>query len=707
MTTLLLLAALGLQSSNVTFTSRAESVDQLLKDLGKAAGVQLEASRSVAGDIMLVSVTDKPLQEVMARIARADGAEWRQTETGWRLDPSVRARRDELRDETDRRVRAFEAVIDKRLGEIQKSLATSTDGKSDHTIAVGIGTDGGKFDMTNNSPEAAAVLKILKGIAPSDLGVKSGQRVVYSTNPNSMQVPLGSGVGVQIQQLIDAHNKTANKNNDPSKNSEIDQMPDFIKKMVEKMSKPIDGYAKADLVLSRMPYVSMLEATLVLYDNQGNVVLTAPQVIDAGAIAGLITPAPAQTTGSPVELSDATKAFNTMFAGMRGGNLSKGVVLNDLTRPYVMDPEHHDPLALLPSDELLAVAKKLDEPIVAVIPDESVSILGAMLGAAPSEESVEADLKAEKQMRQLNDPGWLTIQPTYPDDARENRTDRAALAKLMRAVRDKRIPTLDDMAEFSLHAPSPSSPGVSQLYASSFSAGALGQGMDGLANWELFRIYATLPIGVRSSMNAGNDQSLPINTLTQGQIAELKQMVYGPLPQLQVDRGDGKSTDMITQMITSATGGQDYTDEPTEVLPNGLPLSGTLKISVSSEPLLSPSTNASGPDDVPQVMGVDEVAMLKYFSTNPAFAQMAGQMPKISNYKLGSRKVYSFKFEFAPKISSNGHLKDCSLPSDAEVVSADNLPSDVQAAIQKKMEEFKSSPLGAIGALMGSQKSHP
>jgi hypothetical protein len=249
--------------------------------------------------------------------------------------------------------------------------------------------------------------------------------------------------------------------------------------------------------------------------------------------------------------------------------------------------------------------------------------------------------------------------------------------------------------------------GVCQLYLSMFVPGSLSAGLDGLTSWEMYRIFGQLNSVQRQTLISGG--KIPLVGLGAPARENLTRMVYGPSPQLRVGSADQK-TDIMTQMLTMATGGADYKDEPTEVLPNGIPGGGYMEMTAKSEQFVSPYSAGSGDGyAVPQIMGADEMAMLRYVSTAPMFKDFTSQMPKYDQFKVGDRTIYKLTFHLTNAAYVSGSLKDSKLKDDAPIVAAGSLPSDMESSIQKKMEELKKSPLGALAAMgaAAGPKIHP
>jgi hypothetical protein len=702
----LLLPALAMslaraQSASISFSCRAEPMSRLIVDLSKATGMHLTVSQTCANDVLLVSAQGVKTRDLLAEIAKVDAGKWKSTADGMIFSADLVARRTESRQEVGKQAALVETIIDQRLASASKKADPAKPGAEVDLSTVS--------DTLGQLPEMAAILKLLKGIDPSRLVIDNDQRVVFSSHPNEMQVPFGPGADQILEDLIKSHNERIEASKPKAAvgaEEAPSTLPASVQGLVERMTQKIVGYAKADLTLGTLPYVGGLMANLSLYDQNGKVILFEPYPLDFSGLQNLMAAAKPMKdpNKTPVELSPETKSLTKMLttaaAAMGAGHFSVPPLLS----PYVIDPEHHDPLALLPSDKLIALALAEKKPLVAVVPDDAMSLVGSMTTNNLTVESFEKELAEGKSMVMSEQNGWIEIKPVAPDKARSNRTDRSALGKLLRATKASGIPALDDIAEFAQDAPPPLNGGVCQLYLSLFVPGGSGQGMDGFTNWNMYRIYGQIAQDRRLALLSGS--TVPINNLTLTQQNYLVQMVFGSLGQLQVGNEQG-DTGIISQMMSLSMGGNDYKNEPTELLPSGIPGGGYFEMKADHEQFVSPVSATPDDSAIPQIMGADELAALKYFSQQPAFAKFAGMMPKYDKMKLGDRTVYHLTFHLTDNIKLTGTLKDSHMGSDAQIVSADNLPSDLQAQIAKKMEALKTSALAALTNLAAAPKKPP
>lgn len=700
--------------AKVTFTTRAARLEQILPGLAKAANVPLEATAVMQGEVLVISVKDVPLKDLLDKIAAVTSAEWKPIEGGgFRLVQSNSLRGTEERQALAARVAALQKSVKDHLKKPEAPAPAGKDGKN--TVSVSVST--GSATASSMGPDNDAIYRIisrtdLAGIA----ALGSGERIVYSTQPTRMQRAFTGNVTDEINALVKQHNSEMAKNGGDV-DAQLAQMPDFVKKMAERMTKPIGVVSKALLVVSRMSFASfgMVSTELRLYGPDGKVAYSMPGMLDLpgeglgslmenmdGLIPGAkTTPQPATTT--PVETSPDTDAMLKAFQGV-SVQPNKGLPLSPDLRAKIFHPDKFDPLSFLVTDQVLSMAKKLNKPVVAELPDDAVSMLTMVMpGKKPTVEDFEKNVERKASLQLVPDSQWLIIKPAKPAEARANRLDRDALAALMKVTEEKGLPSLDDIAAYSLKAPSPMEGGLGQMYALLFVPGIMSNGMMGITNWETMRFYGSLDPSARNTLFSGGQ--IPFAGFTSYQQQQVSKMIYGAMPALEVDDPNKKDDGMGAMgniMKAFMGGGGDYQEEPTELLPNGLPGNGFVKVAVSKEPFASPVVpDGSTLPGTMAVMDAEMLATFKMLKENQEYAAFSAMIPSPDKVRVGEKTSLAFTFQVAPKVAAHQTLNDNRLPSNAAVISMSELPDSFQKLIAFKMEAVKKSPLGALGSIMG------
>jgi hypothetical protein len=152
----------------------------------------------------------------------------------------------------------------------------------------------------------------------------------------------------------------------------------------------------------------------------------------------------------------------------------------------------------------------------------------------------------------------------------------------------------------------------------------------------------------------------------------------------------------------------DWRQEPTELLPNGIPGDAYLTMPTRSEPFAS----TVGPGESSMlngylgVVGPDELAMFKVFKEDTNMSQISGFMPTFDKLRVGQRTIYQMRLHLPQEAMVAQSLNDNRLPKDAPTVSMSNLPADFQKLLAERVELFKKSPLGSLGAMMGAARGN-
>lgn len=701
----------------ISFEHRAAPVGRVLANLSEKTKLKLEALPTVAGDVVLVSVKDVPLTELLQKIATVTACEWRQDGETYRLVPSAGIRNREAQDEFSARVTALRASIAQRLkpptppAPERKSGADTEPTEPDYEGMAAEAIQGGMFGD-------APLLKLVQNVDLRAIAsLRPNDRVVFSTQPTRMQRPLPANAGTLINTMVAQHNASLKKLGTPDIDDEMPQgveIPQFVKDMMSQRTKPVGEVSKGLIVASRMGMGGFggVNLELLLYDRDGKIAYKTntmlsetSRAVERAVEAVQGKKKPVTTKQTPIELSPETKLVRESLGKSMGMGGMSGIKLSPAVKALVYHPDIYDPLSFLPSDSLLAVAKKQGRPIVANLPDEMdmVDLLDMPGGNSLTVEQVEEDLRAAEQVRTIEDTKFLLIKPAKPAAAREDRLDRVALTALMQVVDTKGIPTLDDVAAYAAKAPNPMEGGIGQSYVMMLAPGAFSASMSGFTNWNAIRFYGLLSPEARRGLAGGG--RLAFSALSPAQSAHLQKMAYGTQANLQVEDPNQKpETETMSSMMRMMGMGvdRDFRTEPTEVMPNGLPSDGFVSADVLADFFVSPVLEGDEPTMGPlAVLGADELAMFKMFREDKNYSMMMGMMPSIDRVKLGERSVWTMMFHVAPKTAMKAVLNDNRMAKGGKTVALNDLPAAHQKRIALKLEEIKKSPLGSIGGMLG------
>lgn len=678
------LAQAQFPTGTISFERRASSVKSVLGELSVQTHIQIEAVPEINNEIVLVSVTNAPIDTVLRGLAKTVEGEWKLQGSVLRLVVDKETRRKNERKELQKKALAIAEAIKERAK------------KSDST--PGLTADG-------------LITRLLQGIDPTvlaDLGPNG--RLVFSTDPNRLQLSFGAGATEQIDAFIKNHNAnlpSAAEGIDKALSNLDQKQADAIKALTQNETKVIGQVRKGLLVVTKMSLgiMDMTQIQLKLYDSSGKTAFTGQSILSlkgdemSQLISAATTKKKPETNAksTPIEYSDDSKELDNSTKGMIMGNY--GLHFSPELQVKLMNPTKSDPLSFSASDELLSYARSRGKSIIACVPDSAGGMSYASLtGGNMTVETVDRDLHAGKKMQILDESSIILIEPAHPALERSLRVDRVALETLLKRSQGKMIPSLDDMADYAKSSPDPSLGGVGQTYITLFVPGGSQQGLGGPTNWNMLRFYADLSPDSRNSLRQG--AKLSLGSLSSIQRNCLESIVYSSNSGLSVARETKQEPQPFYMQIMGASTNIDYRDEPTEALPNGIPNDGFLDLAVSQEPFGFPvASNGNHNIGAMAVLDADELAIFKMLKEDKNFSQFASFMPKFGQMKVGSRELLNFTFHFSQDISSKQVLKDHHLPDNAQIYSENDLPADFQKLIGVKLDEFKKSPLGALSSL--------
>ena len=706
-------------SPKVTYSTVAIPVSRALDEISKQAGYRLSASPQVAGEVVILSLRDVPLDDVKTQIAKACSARWEAVQGGEMLVADVVLRRQE---EQKERAEYAEALA--------KSLKQLTDALNPPKAQPGAKPDPAanrQFPMFGGmGASGKAVIQLAQTIGANTLAtIEPKSRVVFSTTPTRMQRPFPRQIGGILSVLVTEYNKEAavkqkvRAENPREEDPREKAMRQFFG--MDEEDKVIEGVpTKAILICTREQMMGGLSLNLKVYNDQGKVVISGNQMLMAGESLfggamdfefgpdGLPKPKPAATAPAgekAIEFSANVKELMSMsnIATMSSSPAKMGEEL----KMKLLQPDQYDPLSFMHSEALLATAKQRGKNLVAVLPDKMDSFMGMMMpksdGLTPT-----AYLDSIKSVVTVSaDSPVILVRPLKPAKSRRERIDRLALGKFLRAVDAKGSVTLDDLAEYAQHSNSPMEDTSAMMYFMIFAPNAVQSGMGGMVNWEMLRFYGASPMAQRQ--NLANGGRVPFGQLNPAQSAAVRQMLFGPDTGLTSENPNREKPvfelpSFVRNAIMRELGG-DFRSEPTEIMPNGLPPQGFVQLNLVQDNIVKPTGN------VPAMfgnaaLGADELAMLKMFKEMPGMEQVATMMPNIEEVRIGERSVYEFRFTVAPGVYQEESLNDDRINSKSPVVKMANLPAAFAKRIDDRLAAFKKLPF-FDPAFMNPQRGTP
>ena len=634
----------------------------------------------------------------MARLALSATAVWQPLENGYRLFPDKAARSVEVASERARRLQAIQEAIDNKK-------AAPTDASGGFSGFVG-----------GASVDAFIPMLDLNAVA----SLESGDRIVFATSPTAAQRPLRGDVTGIVASWIAKHNKAAT-----GMSEGMSGMPEGFSAMMQgplgerfrRMGSPVSGKpAKVVVVASRgaIPFMGGLglgvQLQVRIYDASGAVMLEESGSLDSGfasLIMARMTPPPGLAKESTkIEYSEDVKALASLSdpGGMdfEGGNATFGITgeapkLSAALLKRLSRPDEFEPLALVPGEGLATLALTRRRPLVGCIPDASYpSVFGAR--TPQTVEELEVELKSGA-LRLVPDTRFLIVRPAEPATSRRDRVERSALATLVGAANDHESPTLEEMADFASKTPDPNLNPLSTFFLTLFAPSGLASS-SGIVSWNGLRLYAALSSAHRKSLAEGGQ--VPFSAIGSGAKSALRTMLYGAGGGIELDGQASDDNDIISMGMKMVMGGSSSSarEEPTQMVPLGLPSGGYLQASVSSEPILRPIKDGAG---TATVLGLDELALANLFKSSPVGEQMGDAMKLPTTGRLGTRTVWNIRGYVAPGTYVTTRLNDDRTPKGGERIDLSNPPSDFKAKIAQREANLRKGPMGAILSMAGGK----
>jgi len=726
--TLSLVSASFAQSldQKVTFQTKASGAGQVLQALAEKTGVQVEASPAVAREIILVSVKEMALQRLLDEVANVTVGAWQKEGDVLRLVPDVGKRRGQAVSIE----KAELETIQNGLAGLAKALEPKKPGeeKNDDTEAM----FGQMFGMGGGAG-LRVIARLALGLSPQVLAtIPSGERIVFSSNPTRMQRPLpnSGAANADVAAWIDERNKAAanagNQGLPPGlgeiSQEELELLGSFMGDMFQRPKKITSQPAKLILVASKgggfMRMFGLgggVNLKVVIYDTEGNAILQQEHSLEANMFDGMPempepegegegeAPPTEEPKETPIKFSEISTAMQKIFNISDPRRITEGSI-DPKFEDILIRPDVNEPLSFTASEAILAVAEHKKVDVVANIPDTAISFFSNFGGEPMTIEGFTAELADNESIVQDEKDGLWTLAPKNVEEAAKNRLDRKSLADLIVGARKKVVPSLDEVAAFAAANEDPMSNGLAMTYITAFAPSLMQQGFGMGVNWNMLRLYGQLGSGQRQLVRSG--QPIAFGSLSPAQSETVRKMLFGTESNLQVISGEPKKPQlrMMDMMMGFARGrgGTSYKQEPTEIMPNGLPPQGQIQVQVTETQFAIQVTKDNRPTPMIGAIGAEELALLRFFSEDARMAAMMSEAPEFNRLRVGNRVMMDFTFVVAPDVVAKHSLIDDSEPG-TQLYTMQNLPEKLNAEVEAKKQLVKDSPLVRMMAFGMSQ----
>ncbi len=487
----------------VTIEAPAQSLKHLLQSLSAQAGVKLLASSAIESEIVLVSVRDMPLRDLMTHLAAVVDAEWvRQRDGSYRLTRSTRIAQARRREDNALLTQALKRALQQELQTTlvapltEDAVRTARDQVQqllrDHDpasakVEPNVSPSPGGVSITYSASLHDSLMEALEPLRVGErllhrllqqidieplLEIPVGERYVFSNRRGRYLLPLEVNLQPLLEQYYRERQVVYRILNHP--NEGIDRS--LLRQVYESL-KTEDG--------TRTRFDSYFLTKPSQHPPQGIYLQVRRDGIDSFSFELLVVAESAP--GQPVEVeqawlylagwSDSSEQDNRLQHAL---NLTSEQLIQLLQTsvewsqrieqfleahrvmrrarestplPEVLDPARTEPLSLIPTDVLLAYARFRNRSLVALLPDSLCSWLtlaieeetstGSTQKRPPGRLSVYLE-SATYGLRFDEEARVLRVRPRYSSYAWGRRVPRETLSSWLHQLLKRQYPRLQD-----------------------------------------------------------------------------------------------------------------------------------------------------------------------------------------------------------------------------------------------------------------------
>lgn len=604
--------AVSLASAQVTYRTTGATVAKVVAEVAKSTDQKLTVDKDLAKEIVVVSVKDVPLEEFKKRLADCVSGKWVEKEGGeleLKVDATVC---------TARRKAAQEIYAKSIPGQIRSSLEMYSQ--------EGIGAIRQDTPSTNE-----LALEIGKRISESHYrNVTPLGRIVFSTQPNRTQLQLPD-----VSDLVASHL-------DP-------QVASRVVEIVFAIERPnFDSFTR-----------------FALYGLDGSGRPGRAMTFTFISLVSVQRATPPALTGAQIKWSPLSLELGTLFRNW-GYRTTNGLMsLSQPAREALSKPSEIDPMAYGFGEGILACAEEKGANVMACVPDDLVSQVFAMGIPGTTTGEFWRQIRARDSLVAEQAGGWISIRPTDPVSAREQRGDRVALEKLIAKAKGTVWPSLDDLSEFA--ASNLNSRSLPMAFVLPYQALVNNYGRVERAyesNLRPLQLFACLSQSEKQKLRNGD--RLNFTTLSPKAKDVLNAVVFAPF---------------------GAVFSSNITGEPTELFPLGLGNGFTISAKVTSSVVFAPLLDAGEATMAPAPMSARDHAMDRWYKKydDSPYGQ---EIPETNRVLVGSREIWEFSlFRGAEQIGKVSVAGD-TIPKAAKPTTLEALPQSIKDMLEKAYQDY-------------------
>lgn len=690
-------------SKSVGFRHAAARVPTILDAFSQQTGLPLKASAYFENEVLVISVGERSIREILTKLAETVGGEWRLEGGAYLLARNLKQTQEEERASNARRVAEIKETQAGARELLAKDYSPKTIEDAARQREEIEGKMQGRIDyevwrkyeqLANLGPFQRAAMRLLIGIDPKVLaGIGPRERIVFSTSPTSMQRPIGGHAGPAIEQMIAEQRLWADVQSQLPGDDERRMFVGSFETPRKAFKKPV---GKVLFIASRSTWSDDVDYSMLVVDVDGKPMGRVDLQDDSLRTYVPEERKPDDEARELIELSEASRQFaeltNARMTGI-GSKTAWQKAPADLLA-MLLQPEKVDPLSFVLSDALLHLADRKKADLMAIANDGDLP-WAASLGTKGKGLTVG---RVEKMLGETVSydagTGWMTIRPIDPHRTRLDRLDRHAMGELLRAIADEGRLSLDSIARYLLKSRG-MNVAVTQMLCRLLDPQVVADFWQ-KGDEDALRLYATLTPIQRQTLRGG--QKIAYGSLSPQQQGFVRRLTFGTdvnvssSEAVEVEPDDFDPSDFI--------GTEGLNAEPTELLPRGIPAATQVSFTTGDTMVLYAY---DGSEDGPMAFGeeLEGIAAQLYFKEHPELFPWAQENPSLDLFRAARRKTQTLQLTYNPSVSAQYSLADDTMLTQGAPVRRDQLPKeflDALAAEMKKVAEMYKGFKGLPGS---------
>jgi hypothetical protein len=670
--------------STVSVELQAAPLGRLFPAISAQVKETWTVSPQIADLVMTVYVKDVSVEELRKRVADAAYGQWTKEGEQYRLIPDT-ARLEQLerdryayrvnrlkesqqatRQEIAKRTPYSEAYVKSLVMQIANTKPRQT---SKYSWTWDNNTYARMEQLKRSSPQGRVLDDILVSLNAEEIArIPDGERVVFSSHPTKMQLPLRLDVGA----ILKSFNREAgiwNRHLDLLTPRRPDE-PNFAYELTQGVKKTPATMVVVSILSQSVDYY--LEMRLA--DRDGMIVGTYRGSFRRPNRPQIARAAPKQ---SPEDIALSKQTINlpplTVLAIKEFQNYNRSAPVPSELSQFLSDPVKNEPLSLVDSPVLIELAKASKRNLVAVLSDHAGSFSGTLKDNKVQFGNI---LTSVNYMASNEDKDrWYVISNRPIEFNMMLGQPRDSLRRLLQKTLQAGYTTFETRAEYLA-----SIPWTDHGYLGSRLTRMLtGRPGNDSSDVNLARFYHTLTPAQKQLVI--ENQPIPFRAMNAGQIEMLTYIVFRQQSTLHMEYRPvrGPSNEYVETILR----------EPTNLLPNGIPLDGALHLKVATQQLIKPGKAKTADNEFMEwgPMEPQTVAYYLYMRERPDLSRQEGM--NFESVQLVSQTSYNFRFQFAKDAIMTGNVQDQRPLSKPGPVST--LPKAIQDEIQKRLAELRVS----------------